>query len=270
MRLQVPGLALGAVSVAVLGFALHAKRAEKPTLAVASLRIDLPPPEPPPKLPACPADMVEVDGDYCTQLEQKCIRQEPRKRGCDEYERSSVCKGETVHLRYCIDKYEFPNREGEKPLYDQNWYDADAKCKSVGKRVCQDPEWTLACEGPERLPYPYGYVRDSEACTIDKPSRRINEDRFYSVHREEELARLDQRDPSGTRPRCVSGYGVHDMTGNVDEWTTNPSGKPFRGALKGGNWGAWRNACRPSTLGHAAWFRYYQTGFRCCADPKSD
>ncbi len=43
--------------------------------------------------------------------------------------------------------------------------------------------------------------------------------------RPEEIARLDQRDPSGTRESCVSPYGVHDMTGGVDEWVLNETGK---------------------------------------------
>jgi formylglycine-generating enzyme required for sulfatase activity len=94
----------------------------------------------------------------------------------------------------------------------------------------------------------------------------INEARFYSVDKDKEIERIDRREPSGARPGCVSPYGVYDLTGNIDEWTTNETGIPDHGALKGGNWGEWRNACRPVTLGHAAWFRYYQMGFRCCSD----
>ena len=35
-----------------------------------------------------------------------------------------------------------------------------------------------------------------------------------------ELARIDLREKIGEgHPLCVSAYGAHDMTGNVDEWT---------------------------------------------------
>ena len=115
----------------------------------------------------------------------------------------------------------------------------------IHKRVCKSHEWTLACEGPDRLPYPYGYVRDSKACHIDEIGPMIDEKRFYSVDKEKEIERIDRREPSGARPGCVSAYGVYDLTGNIDEWTTNETGIPDHGTLKGGNWGEWRNACRP-------------------------
>jgi formylglycine-generating enzyme required for sulfatase activity len=226
------------------------------------------PPPPAQAAPPCPDNMVLVEGDYCTKLEHKCIRKRPKQRGCDEYAKGTQCEGDLVHMRFCVDKYEFPNVEGQKPAVMQNWYDADRECRAQGKRTCGSHEWTLACEGPERLPYPYGYVRDAQACSIDKKGPQIDEKRFYSADKEKEVARLSQSDPSGSRPGCVSAYGVYDLTGNVDEWTDNESRKPHRGMLKGGNWGEWRNACRPDTYGHEAWFRYYQTGFRCCANPK--
>jgi formylglycine-generating enzyme required for sulfatase activity len=151
-----------------------------------------------------------------------------------------------------------------------SWKEAKAACEAIGKRLCTDAEWTFACEGPERLPYPYGYIRDSAACSIDKPSPKVNEASLFSPKTQAaELARLDQREPSGSRDRCVSPFGVLDMTGSVDEWVVNQSGVPFQSALKGGNWGEYRNACRPSTLGHAEGFRYYQIGFRCCRDPNA-
>ena len=75
---------------------------------------------------------------------------------------------------------------------------------------------------------------------------------------------------SGEMNRCVSPFGVRDMTGNVDEWVNNELGtldeKPFRSTLKGGYWGPIRSRCRPVTSTHNRWFRFYQVGFRCCSD----
>ena len=223
-------------------------------------------PEPPSPSP-CPEGMVLVDGDYCDEVEEVCFIERPKPHvGCLEYAKPTVCVGTQTHMRFCMDKYEFPDVEGEKPAVMQSWYDADRECRTIHKRVCRSREWTLACEGPDRLPYPYGYVRDSNACHIDEFGPMIDEKRFYSPDKDKEIARIDRREASGARPGCGSPYGVFDLTGNVDEWTTNESGIPDHGALKGGNWGEWRNACRPMTNGHAAWFRYYQLGFRCCTD----
>jgi hypothetical protein len=85
-----------------------------------------------------------------------------------------------------------------------------------------------------------------------------------------ELARLDQSVPSGAREGCTSGYGVHDLTGNFDEWVFAHHERPREhgkdSALKGGAWGHVRNACRPVTTSHAPEFQYHFVSFRCCAD----
>ena len=81
-----------------------------------------------------------------------------------------------------------------------------------------------------------------------------------------ELDRLWQGEASGHAPRCRSPFGVYDMTGNVDEWTTSvmPGERPS--ILKGGYWGPVRTRCRPSTRAHGETFSFYQQGFRCCSD----
>jgi formylglycine-generating enzyme len=225
---------------------------------------------------ACPSDMVEVEGDYCPYVEQKCARwlDPATKLQCAEFDKPAVagrCFMKTEHKRFCIDRYEWPNKVGQVPQAMASWNDAKATCQSIGKRLCADTEWTLACEGPQHHPYPYGdgYARDGGACNMDKPYVWPNAERVYDPETSaQELARLDQREPSGARASCVSPYGVHDMTGNVDEWVVNVSqfGQPHESGLKGGYWGPVRTRCRPMTTGHEQTFRYYQTGFRCCGD----
>lgn len=232
--------------------------------ASASASVPIPPPKP--IASPCPDDMAEVKGSFCTELVQRCLRKR-KPWQCAEFEQPSHCQGEREPLHFCIDRYEYPNKKGEMPVVMQSWNDAKAQCEAEHKRLCTDREWTLACEGPDELPFPYGYARDPERCPIDKKSPKVNEARLFSKRTQDaELARLDQREPSGSRRQCVSAHGVFDLTGNVDEWVVNESGRPHHSALKGGNWGEYRNACRPTTRGHDEGFRYYQTGFRCCRD----
>jgi len=221
---------------------------------------------------ACAEGMVRVEGDYCPWVEQKCLRwlDPETKMRCAEFEPNSSCAGKTVHKAFCIDRFEYPNKVGEKPVVMKTWYEAKSTCESEGKRLCGESEWTLACEGQERLPYPYGYARDADACNIDKPHPDPNEQLIANpLTRDKEVARLDQRDPSGARESCVSPYGVHDMTGNVDEWVVNESGRPFKSGLKGGYWGPVRTRCRPMTIAHNEDFMFYQIGFRCCGDSET-
>ena len=225
-----------------------------------------------PKAGACPGDMVEVEGDYCPTLEQKCTKWiDPEgvfPRRCAEFAPTSECKVKTVKKHFCIDRYEYPNKAGEKPVVMKTWNEAVAQCGAIGKRLCGESEWTLACEGTKHLPYPYGLKRSSEACNIDKPHPDVNEKALASSDpkvRDAEVTRLWQGEASGTRDKCVSPYGVFDMTGNVDEWVVNESAKPYKSASKGGYWGPVRDRCRPATKVHGEDFSFYQLGFRCCA-----
>jgi formylglycine-generating enzyme len=220
---------------------------------------------------SCPGDMVEVEGDYCPEVEQKCLKWiDPEgavPRRCAEFAPTGPCQGKTTHKKFCMDRYEWPNKLGAKPVVMKTWYEAADSCKAVGKRLCGDSEWTLACEGQERLPYPYGYERTEGACNVDKPHPDVNEKAMANpMTRDAEVARLWQGEASGSRESCVSPYGAFDMTGNVDEWVVNESGVPYKSGLKGGYWGPVRNRCRPMTTAHYEQFVFYQIGFRCCAD----
>jgi hypothetical protein len=222
----------------------------------------------------CPDGMIEVEGDYCPWIDQRCIywldppNAFPKLR-CAEFHKSGPCLMPTSKKHFCMDTYEWPNRAGAMPAISMTWFDAKASCASIGKRLCGDDEWTLACEGREHLPYPYGYKRDANVCNTDReyitPDNRVYE---QLETRAAETARLDQRVPSGSRASCVSAFGVHDMAGNVDEWVVNDTQKcfPHCSSSKGGAWTPVRNRCRPMTTAHEEKFSYYQLGFRCCAD----
>lgn len=225
--------------------------------------------------PTCPSDMIRVSGDYCPSLTEVCLKwldaplcvewdkdnhacvkwNEPMR--CGEFRKPTVCVGNTAHLDFCIDKYEYPNKLGEKPRLRTTWNQAKATCESHGKRLCVDKEWTQACRGPDNLPYPYGYTRDATACRIDLPWQDP------ATHTFEQL---DKTVPSGSMPSCVSEYGVYDMTGNADEWAVSSGGTPYISVFKGGHPHGVRNRCSPRTEGHGPTFSYYDTGFRCCKD----
>jgi formylglycine-generating enzyme len=233
---------------------------------------------------ACPEDMVRVQGDYCSNVVQECLnldRSIHNANGyvrCLEFAPTKCLSKQKKHLDFCIDVYEYPNHKGEKPTLMVSWNDMKKNCENKGKRLCQDHEWTLACEGPEMLPYPYGYTRDNKACNIDNP-QRPGFDAAHAKMTPEVVAWLDQSVPSGSMPNCVSSYGVYDMTGNADEWTINsehgqpmdpahPEGKKqYWSSLQGGHWvtGA-RNRCRPKTTVHNEDTQFYELGGRCCKD----
>lgn len=230
---------------------------------------------------ACPAGMVEVKGKMKvakTSLDQlqhrACVEWITRKapERCARYD-AKLWKALSAHLpttpmHFCMDRYEYPNVLGAFPVVMASWYEAKAACERRGRRLCGEDEWTFACEGEEARPYATGYVREPEVCGVDRPEIQVDTNRLYArgPATAAELARLWQGSRSGARAACRSPFGVHDLTGNVDEWTTASKGFARQGAFKGGYWGKVRARCRPATRAHEEAHAYYQEGFRCCAD----
>jgi hypothetical protein len=217
-----------------------------------------------------------VEGDYCEEVEHTCLRswydESNKKTVCEEFEPKSVCKGGKTHKRFCIDEYSWPNVKGARPEVMNNFYQAEVKCAAVDKRMCTESEWTLACEGPEMKPFPYGYSRDSGKCNGDRPWDGPN---MVKVAKRDpdELARLWQGLPNGAQPQCVSDFGIADLAGNTDDVVASETYAPdYRGKFDsvhtGGPWyKGVRNQCRPKIYTHDEGFYYYFLSFRCCAAP---
>ena len=235
----------------------------------------------------CPDGMVRVEGEFCPAVIQQCLEHHPewvKNQGqpgvaerCLRYAESKCLSKEKVKLSYCMDRFEYPNVPGQMPQVLTSWEQAEQACEAQGKRLCSEPEFDFACEGPEMLPYAYGYDRDADVCNQDK--EYIFPDHSHRMlHYEEclkdercaaELKRLDQREPIGSRAQCVSWAGVYDLIGNANEWVVRPGQKaPERSGLKGGWWGPIRSRCRPVTTFHKEDDYGYEVGFRCCADAK--
>jgi hypothetical protein len=225
---------------------------------------------------ACPEGMVLVEGEYCTDVAQRCVDswydKSNKKTVCERFEPSAHCAGEREPKRFCIDKFAWPNRAGERPEVMNRFHQAEVKCAALGKRLCTESEWTFACEGPKMKPFPYGYVRDTEKCHGDMPwdSPDMNK---VAQRDAEELARLWRGVRSGSQPECVSDFGVHDLPGNNDEVVASETfdsgwrGK-FDSVHTGGPWyKGVRNQCRPKIYTHDEGFYYYFLGFRCCSEP---
>jgi len=230
----------------------------------------------------CAAGQIEVKGRLKQHFmldalqDQACTNWISRKfpERCGEFDRDKWLElakkvpSEPVH--FCIDRFEFPNRKDVYPVIMVSWYEAEASCKSAGKRLCTENEWTFACEGEEAMPYPYGYKRDDSACVIDRPWVKYDDAALMPRNTEramKELDRLWKGEPSGKNPGCKSQFGVYDMTGNVDEWTRSSIAGERPSVLKGGYWGPVRTRCRPATKAHGETHTFYQQGFRCCGNP---
>ena len=218
---------------------------------------------------ACPADMALVEHDHSEFVDHVCT--DPRGKHCFAYTPNvTTRRGATEHVRTCMDRFEAPNQQGARPLVMLSGDEATAWCSAKGKRLCGESEWESACEGDQALPWVYGWKVDTAVCDSDKTWRAFDERALMSSDREtreRESNRLWQGEPSGARARCVSGDGVVDLTGNVEEWVTSRPEHHFRTSLMGGFWAKPWTGCRGTNDAHSPDFRFYEVGFRCCRDP---
>ena len=130
-------------------------------------------------------------------------------------QRNDLVESEPTKLpnqRFCVDTYEYPNRKGGVPTSGVTWLEAQSLCMKQGKRLCTQEEWERACKGPTggkwNRRYPYGDQFVEGACNTSSAG---------DLPLEEGKAA-----PAGSFPRCVTPEGIHDMSGNVDEWTVSP------------------------------------------------
>lgn len=148
---------------------------------------------------------------------------------------------------------------------------AAAACAEAGKRLCADAEWLRACRGPSSFIYPYGNTRLAGVCNDARavhPAVELYGTSAGWIYSHIDSPCLNQLDGglarTGAYAGCVSAEGLHDLMGNLHEWTADPNGT-FRGGfyvdtqLNG-------NGCLYVTTAHATSHWDYSTGFRCCAD----
>lgn len=148
--------------------------------------------------------------------------------------------------KFCIDRYEWPNKKGSLPLSYISKYGASDSCYSAGKRLCTADEWMLACMGPYSWKYPYGQVYEPYACSTH--------DTLVTT--------------SGSKPECRSFFGVYDMSGGLAEWTETRAveNRQFY-YVKGGFWESGpQSSCYDKRYSYYPQNRHNPVGFRCCQD----
>jgi formylglycine-generating enzyme len=228
----------------------------------------------------CKDGMIEVQGNYCPEVKQTCLRwldkdQSQSANGgigpmrCAEFKSPSECLSSSrKYLKFCISKFEYPNIEGSYPLVGINYFEAKALAEKDGNRLCTTEEWNFAGEGEDMHPYPYknGFTRDcsNTGCNCDKEWRDFTKfpQSSWNAHTDDGL---NQSIRSDTNSNCHTN-GIYNLAGNVDEILNSEGHKNV--ILSGGYFGPVRARVRPKTTSHSKSFQFYQIGFRECSDIK--
>jgi hypothetical protein len=141
---------------------------------------------------------------------------------------------------FCIERFEWPNNEGSKPLNNVNWAEAAMLCLEKGRRLCSVEEWQTACKGKWNHFFSYGNSFVTGACNTNS----------------------NNTVQSKSNSRCISSDGVYDLVGNLWEWV-NDYRDGEHVIVGGSHLQEAASSCElslPSQIGSKS----KTVGFRCC------
>ena len=166
--------------------------------------------------------------------------------------------------------------EERQPVHDVTWYEADAYCKSVRKRLPTEAEWERAVRGGlDRKKFAWGDAGVGLGGNDPDAAPGGPGEKTKQAH----VGYPWGAAPVGSYP--ANGFGLFDMVGNVWEWTNdwydrdyypvspdrNPPG-PTTGKYKVIRGGGWSDDDERNFMNHYRNFadpsvRTYTVGFRC-------
>lgn len=158
----------------------------------------------------------------------------------------------------CSDTYANWRRAGREqhPINCVDWTQSDAYCRAVGKRLPTEEEWEWAARGGDKgSVYPWGDAAPTNQVCWDGEGNDLGKGKRQATCR------------VGSYPAGAGPGGLHDLTGNVWEWTSTQGG-----AGRVGRGGGWRSD-DPSRLRVAlrgtdeVGNRSSSLGFRCARTP---
>lgn len=148
----------------------------------------------------------------------------------------------------------------DHPVVQVSARDALTYCMYHGARLPTETEWEFAARGTDGRRYPWGQQAPDQSAV--HPIANYGTDVCCAP---EDADGYKTTSPVGSFPRGRSPFGIHDMAGNVWEWTSSPfPGRPEETVIRGGGWGNNPYCLRASYRhGNPPNISLNMVGFRC-------
>ena len=199
----------------------------------------------------------------------------------------------------------YPSNEPDQPVVRVSWDEASAFCRWLSARTGQkftlpsETQWEYACRAGTDTPFNYGEFDTDFSANANLADRRLSD--FASDPYSVDVplknptpfddwipkdSRFNDKALVAVRPGQyrANAWGLHDMHGNVSEWTSSDyvadgaagsgqaaTGDANRKAVRGGSW---RDVPRRSTssfrFGYRPWQRVYNVGFRVICEARAE
>ena len=252
-----PSAPVAPVASAIVPAAPTAVAAVAPTAPPAATTA----PEPVKPASPCPANMALVTGGTYSMARPKrevttgAICMDLNETTADEY---SACvkagKCDATSLKCAAQATYETAGKGNHPINCVDMPQAISYCKAQNKRLASDEEWEwVARGGAAGHTYPWGNEKpNGKACWSGEST-------------------LVGTCPVAATPGGDSPQGIHDLAGNVFEWTT--SRNDSAGKFRIGRGGSWRDSAADGLLasrsgpGFEVQYRCGFLGIRCVTEP---
>jgi formylglycine-generating enzyme required for sulfatase activity len=214
----------------------------------------------------CPSGMANIDGKFCIDRYEASVEkvEDGKWAPHSPYEEVAGKRVRALSKRNVVPQAHITGIEAAKA------------CSESGKRLCTEEEFRTACMGPSKTDYPYGATRVNGLCNDKRAKHPVVELFGTDVgvwdipHMND--SRLNQMPngllPTGKKVFCTNSYGVYDMVGNLQEWTSTPSGVFVGGFYVAPDLNG--KGCSMRTTAHPPTYHDYSIGFRCCKDAERD
>jgi formylglycine-generating enzyme required for sulfatase activity len=226
----------------------------------------------------------ETVESFCIDLTEVTVKAYAACDSCAPAPKTVEFEGLTPNGRAFLSQFCNGADRADHPINCIDWRQANAYCAAQGKRLPTEQEWEFAARGKQGRLYPWGEDPPGadrlNACgaecsrMLTERLEQIGKSPWPAMYPEEDLAPATA--PVGSLPSGATAAGLHDLAGNVWEWTASPycafgnaACGDSRRVLRGGGWdtveisdvrAARRYPSAPSA-------RARSVGFRCAKTP---